>query len=294
MNNNKKDYKEDYDEEEELESYYSEFESPIIYNHKTKRIEIEKDKDNGEEIIKNWKIDEKSGFIKEINNWNILINSMMSIKEELPPYPGNNGGNNDVNDDEEEEFTNTLIKMLETTDKIIKEMAANKRRKLEVLEDEIEMMINNNNNNNDKDQQEEKISKKNETIFNEKISKKLPTKAQENALKILDEALNLVLKRPGWGSASLKIEQVHTILSQRYELKSMLGIWEDAYADSIVLVTLNPTLWKNHYRRGCCLEIIENYQDALQSFLTAQGLAFDPMARPVIEKAIKNLEKKLK
>lgn len=120
------------------------------------------------------------------------------------------------------------------------------------------------------------------------------TNKNESLVTQMNQALALVMAKPPWEPAAIKLQQTIAILGYRCDVLIARGQWADAYADAECLVTFNPQDWKSHFRKGRCLKTVEKYIEAKQCFLTAKALAkIDPGSLPLIEIAIKDVERRI-
>lgn len=119
--------------------------------------------------------------------------------------------------------------------------------------------------------------------------------SKESLIKQMNQALELILSKPPWEPAQVKLQQTVGVLGLRCDAYIARGQWADAYADAEVLVMFSPQDWKSYFRKGRCLKMIEKYDEAKQNFVTAKNLAkLDSSNLPMIEKTITELERLMK
>lgn len=93
----------------------------------------------------------------------------------------------------------------------------------------------------------------------------------EDALKHLNLAVEMALRRPPWERVMLLMQELVALLGSRADTYMTLNMWPEAYTDVLMLCLLQPDEPLNHYRKGRCLKQINKLEEAAQSFKTASS-----------------------
>lgn len=87
-------------------------------------------------------------------------------------------------------------------------------------------------------------------------------KKTDEAIKILQTALEIVLRRPYWESVGVALEEVIACLGPLCDAYTLAKKWPEAYSTATMLTLLKPTDASHMYRRAYALMAVEQYDEA--------------------------------
>lgn len=109
-------------------------------------------------------------------------------------------------------------------------------------------------------------------------------KKTDEAIKLLQTALEIVLRRPYWESVAVALEEVIACLAPLCDAYTLAQMWPEAYSTATMLTLLKPSDASHLYRRAYSLMAVERYEDAREIIETGLSMnANEPLFKEMQE-----------
>lgn len=95
----------------------------------------------------------------------------------------------------------------------------------------------------------------------------------EDAVKQLNLALGIALRRAPWEQTQHVVEEVASIIGPRADAYMATDRWVEAFGDSTLLTLVKPMDAASHFRKGRCYMAAKQYRDARQYLSSAVRMA---------------------